>query len=132
VDAFGGARIIESDDIAGTLALVSDGVEWYSTYGDRFAIYDHDHRLGFLKAVLAKGRNFCAICAALPETAMRTKRQVEQRQDFCRALPSWLLYLACGLCDCWGFRPRRTGLGFFLVRLGADGRPWMPNRLPMS
>jgi hypothetical protein len=42
--------------VAGTLAVFSgEGVEWYSVFGDRFGSYDEDHRLGFLKALLAKG-----------------------------------------------------------------------------
>jgi hypothetical protein len=42
--------------VAGTVALLSgQGVEWYSVFGDRFVAYDSDHRLGFLKALLAKG-----------------------------------------------------------------------------
>lgn len=42
--------------VAGTVALSSDeGVEWYSVPGGRFRPYDEDHRLGFLKALSAKG-----------------------------------------------------------------------------
>lgn len=42
--------------LAGTVALASDeGIEWCCTYGDRFSVYDEDHRLGFLKALLAIG-----------------------------------------------------------------------------
>lgn len=42
--------------LAGTLALASDeGVEWYSTYGDRFSAHDEDYRVGFLKVLLARG-----------------------------------------------------------------------------
>jgi hypothetical protein len=42
--------------VAGTLALFSDeGVEWYSVPGGRLRSYDEDHRLGFLKALSAKG-----------------------------------------------------------------------------
>jgi hypothetical protein len=42
--------------IAGTVAVLSSqGIEWYSVFGDRFGSYDGDHRLGFLKALLAKG-----------------------------------------------------------------------------
>jgi hypothetical protein len=41
--------------VAGTIAVVSDlGVEWYAT-GDRFAAYDADAGLGFLKALQARG-----------------------------------------------------------------------------
>jgi hypothetical protein len=42
--------------VAGTVAVLScQGVEWYSVFGDRFGTYDADHRLGFLKALLARG-----------------------------------------------------------------------------
>ena len=51
--------------IAGTLAVFSgQGVEWYSVFSDRFASYDEDHRLGFLKALL-KNRAGPA-CGAMP------------------------------------------------------------------
>jgi hypothetical protein len=42
--------------VAGTVAVLSgQGVEWYSVFGDRFGSYEKDHRLGFLKALLAQG-----------------------------------------------------------------------------
>jgi len=42
--------------VAGTVAVLSgQGVEWYSVFSDRFVSYDADHRLGFLKALLAQG-----------------------------------------------------------------------------
>jgi hypothetical protein len=42
--------------VAGTVAVLSgQGVEWYSVFRDRFGSYDADHRLGFLKALLAEG-----------------------------------------------------------------------------
>jgi hypothetical protein len=47
--------------VAGTLAVLSgQGVEWYSVFGDRFGSYDEDHRLGFLKALLAEGPGLLA------------------------------------------------------------------------
>lgn len=42
--------------VAGTVAVLSnEGIEWYCVFGDQFSKYDQDHRLGFLKAVLANG-----------------------------------------------------------------------------
>jgi hypothetical protein len=50
--------------VAGTVAIVSDlGIEWYSTAGERFSQYDPDHRIGFLKALLAEGpKLLAALC----------------------------------------------------------------------
>jgi hypothetical protein len=47
--------------VAGTVAVLSgQGVEWYSVFSDRFASYDEDHRLGFLRALLANGQALLA------------------------------------------------------------------------
>ena len=42
--------------VAGVVAICSaQGLEWYAAPGDRFAVFDDDYRLGFLKALLVEG-----------------------------------------------------------------------------